>query len=98
MTEEQQRGASATTSVESSSTNRNEILVNANNSSHDNDERNNATISEIINEIDDSPKSKRPKVEVWLQYRGKRHTRVGDEYQVNLLPKPQPTGSSSVPK
>ena len=32
--------------------------------------------------------SKRVKGQVWLQYRGKRQTRVGDDYQVNLLPKP----------
>ena len=45
----------------------------------------------IHNQDDDeeaSPSNKRAKEQAWLKYQGKRHTRVGNDYQVNLLPKP----------
>lgn len=45
-------------------------------------------ILEHENDKESSTNSKRVKGQVWLQYRGKRQTRVGDDYQVNLLPKP----------
>lgn len=38
--------------------------------------------------METSPNSKRAKGQMWLQYRGKRQTRIGDEYQAILLPKP----------
>ncbi len=40
------------------------------------------------NDTATSNDSKRLKEQEWLKYQGKRHTRIGDDYQANLLPKP----------
>lgn len=87
-TEKEQRNESSTTSSPILSTNstRTEILINAAvPTDGDNDSK---RIHEPKNDLEASSDSKRVKGQVWLQYRGKRHTRIGNDYQVNLLPKP----------
>ena len=66
---------------------RNEILITPNDATDFDDVS--KRIHDRENDRESSADSKRVKGQAaWLQYRGKRQTRVGDNYQVNLLPKP----------
>jgi hypothetical protein len=84
-TEKDQRNESSGSSLSTSNTRTEILLTPTVTTDADSDSK---RIHDHENDKELSPDIKRVKGQVWLQYRGKRQTRVGDNYQVNVLPKP----------
>ena len=80
--EKDQQNASSTSSAPPPSNNRIEILLAADVATDG------KRIHDPENDTTTSNDSKRVKEQEWLKYQGKRHTRIGEDYQVNLVPKP----------
>lgn len=82
MTAEKDQQNVSSTSSDPPSSNRIEILLAADVAADG------KRIHDPDNDAATSNDSKRVKEQEWLKYQGKRHTRIGENYQVNLLPKP----------
>jgi hypothetical protein len=78
--------SSSRSSATTSSTARTEIQPHPTTNAHDDDGEYKRCADE--GNTEDTSQNKKPRGEMWLKYRGNRKTRIGDDYQVNVLRKP----------